>query len=46
METVVEAALVAQLQPQFPEVTAMLVEARDDLLAFSAFPRALAQAYP
>jgi putative transposase len=30
--------IVATLEPQFPEVTAMLVEARDDLTAFTAFP--------
>ncbi len=30
--------IVATLEPQFPEVAAMLVSAREDLLAFSAFP--------
>ncbi len=30
--------IVATLEPQFPEVAAMLVDAREDLLAFSAFP--------
>ena len=30
--------IVNTLEPQFPQVGAMLVEARDDLLAFSAFP--------
>ncbi len=30
--------IIATLEPQFPEVTAMLVDAHDDLLAFSAFP--------
>ena len=30
--------IVATLEPQFPEVTALLSAARDDLLAFSAFP--------
>jgi transposase-like protein len=30
--------IVATLEGQFPEVTAMLVDARDDLLAFAAFP--------
>jgi transposase-like protein len=30
--------IVETLQAQFPEVTAMLVDARDDLLAFTAFP--------
>jgi putative transposase len=30
--------MVATLEPQFPEVAAMLVDAREDLLAFSAFP--------
>ncbi len=30
--------IVATLEAQFPEVTAMLVDAREDLLAFSAFP--------
>jgi len=30
--------IVTTLEPQFPEVTAMLVGAREDLLAFSAFP--------
>jgi putative transposase len=30
--------IVATLEPQFPEVTAMLVDARDDLTAFTAFP--------
>ena len=30
--------ITATLESQFPEVTAMLVNARDDLLAFSAFP--------
>src|SRR5205823_2596467 len=30
--------IVETLEPQFPEVTAMLVDARHDLLAFSAFP--------
>ena len=28
------------LAPQFPDVSSMLVEAREDLLAFSAFPKA------
>jgi putative transposase len=30
--------IVATLEPQFPVVVAMLVDARDDLLAFTAFP--------
>jgi transposase-like protein len=30
--------ITATLEPQFPEVTAMLHDAREDLLAFSAFP--------
>jgi transposase-like protein len=30
--------ITATLKPQFPEVTAMLLGAREDLLAFSAFP--------
>jgi transposase-like protein len=30
--------IVATLEPQFPEVAAMLVAAREDLVAFSAFP--------
>ena len=30
--------IVATLEAQFPEVAAMLIEARDDLLAFTAFP--------
>lgn len=30
--------IVDTLQPQFPHVAGMLVEARDDLLAFTAFP--------
>ena len=30
--------IVATLEGQFPDVAAMLVDARDDLLAFSAFP--------
>jgi putative transposase len=31
--------IVATLEPQFPEVTVMLTDARDDLLAFTAFPQ-------
>ncbi|MDQ4099430.1 MAG: transposase, partial [Chloroflexota bacterium] len=30
--------ITATLEAQFPDVTAMLVDAREDLLAFSAFP--------
>jgi transposase-like protein len=30
--------IVDTLEPQFPQVAAMLVDARDDLLAFTAFP--------
>jgi transposase-like protein len=30
--------IVATLEPQFPEVAAMLVDAHEDLVAFSAFP--------
>ncbi len=30
--------IIDTLEPQFPQVTAMLVDAREDLLAFSAFP--------
>ncbi len=30
--------IIDTLEPQFPQVTAMLLDAREDLLAFSAFP--------
>ena len=32
--------IVATLEPQFPDVAAMLTDAREDLLAFTAFPLA------